>query len=203
MAGVGRLGRVVDEQGHPHVRVLLEGGRQQGGADHPDVLPVGGHEDGQRGHRPVEQAVEEGAGNTAVGPGAVEEALPGDQVGQGRPGEGGHDHQVGDGLEREPQAAGLSGQEVAEGHREEVAHPGQDGDHDGHPAHGQGVVAALRRHRREGRPLVGTPLAPPGLACLACAHGTRLLGRFGSIVHWRRPSRWPPTRRLERRNGSS
>ena len=40
VAGVGRLGWVVDEQGHPHVGVLLEGGRQQGGADHPDVLPV-------------------------------------------------------------------------------------------------------------------------------------------------------------------
>ena len=133
----------------------------------------------------------------------MEESLPGDQIGQGRPGEGGHDHQVGDGLEREPQAAGLPGQEVAEGHRQEVADPGQDGDHDGHPAHGQGVVAPPRRHRREGRPLVGTPLPPPGLCCvrcLACAHAPAS-SRPRSVVH-RRPSRWPPTRRLERRNGS-
>jgi len=153
--------RVVDQQDHPLVRVLLQRGREQGVADNAGVFPVGRDDRGQRRRRRVEEVVQDGAAGPVMSPRPVQEPEPAQQVGQGRDGQQGDDHQVQDRLRPADRGLVAGMEEVLEEPRDHVAEPHRHRDDDGQPRQGHATFAGRLGDHGQRQP---APVSPPLLA---------------------------------------
>ena len=150
--------RVVDQQHHALVRVLLQRRGQQGVADDALVLLVGRDDRGQRRRRRVEEMVEDGAAGPVVGAGPVEEAEPAQQLGEGGDGQQGDDEQVENRLGPGDRGFAARVEEILGEPCDEVAEPRRHRDDDGQAAHGDPAVADWRGDDGHGP---GAPVAAP------------------------------------------
>ena len=153
-----RLDRVVDEQHHADVRVLLQRGRQQRVADHVVLLLVGRHDGGQRWCPVLEELVEYRAPGPVMAAGPVEEAKPAEQVGKRRRGQHRDDQQVDDRLRPVHGARVVVVEEVLEQPADEVADPCGDRDDDRQPCHRDPALADRLRHHGH---RLGSAVMPP------------------------------------------
>ena len=176
--------RVVDQQHHALVRVLLERRGQQGVADNALVLLVGRDDRGQRRRRRVEEMVEDGAASPVMGAGPVEEAESAQQLGEGGDGQQGDDEQVENRLGPVDRGFVARVEKILGEPCDEVAEPRRHRDDDGQAAHGDPAVADWRGDdgHRPGAP-VAAPL-PASSARGAWVRGIAGMLRCGSGGPW-------------------
>ncbi len=148
-SGPARRGGIIDQEHHAKVRIFLQGGGEQGVADHPGVFLVGGDERGEAGGAALVEVVESGPGGPVVGARPVEEAEAAEEIRQRGNRQGGDDEEIDDRFDPRRGRRLGSAEQVLEHPRDDVGEPRDDRDDDRHPGHAQAAVADRRRDRRD------------------------------------------------------
>ncbi len=163
------VGVVVEQQHHPHRRILLQRRREQRHLHHGRLLGVRRDEHGDRRLVRGEVPVEFGAGNADVLLEPLQRPLAGDEVHQRREGEERDHDQVADGLRRETEALRSAVEELPDDRGHHVDRPERDGQNDGDAAPGDFTVGGSRVDGGEGfGAALGAPLAFSGRGKRRC-----------------------------------